>query len=213
MAQTLVLPTRFFDSDGLPEVCLFSGRTDNITERSMSMTYMSQGAQLLLVLLFFVIGILVLLPYFFMRKVVTLHIPQAPGAKSVWGWKRQGWLLPFFFVGGSGCVMALVTGNSGPNLWVIFGLVLLALGVISGVVLGIWGPMTSVRIRLVDADTVELKFPNAMTPVYEAYEVAFQQWRSERKRGRSGDRKRGLGGDSGDESWADDATAWDSGKA
>ncbi|HTL51008.1 MAG TPA: hypothetical protein VL860_00380, partial [Planctomycetota bacterium] len=131
---------------------------------------------------------------------------QAPWERWKWSTKRQLWALVLVLFPLSGCIIGLIIdprGNWGFGLGMIGGI---TVGVLGAIALAVWGLGTTVSIKLLEPEVVQLKFPDSMSAVHDAYAAAYETFKTEHR----GRRRPGASGD--DEEWADDAAgSWDQG--
>lgn len=175
MALNLDLPVQFFDSAYLPHVCVYTGQTHNVQDRTEHFDYLPPWALAILVVLVFIFWPGALLLYPFVRRSRPLILPQAPGARSRWSFKRHLFLWPVFLTPVLGCGIGLIIDGRG-DLPPILGAFGFLFGLIFAIGLGLWGHQTTVAVKLIGNETMRLSFPPAMQATWRIYADAHAAW-------------------------------------
>lgn len=212
MAHKITLSDRFMESDYVPAVCVFSGRTDEIKAKKMGFVYYPPSAQA-----GFLIGGALLMSI--MSKRFSIDIPAAPKERFKWGLKRNAWVLLLLGLPALGCLVTLpFSGNGSRGGDVIaagigIGFVL---GLVATLVAGIWAWLTQTGFKATDEGEIEVRFPNRLKEVYEVYRQATKEYEAERRRRRGlrGGGRGEAGEQEDEEDWADkgDGQKWDEGE-
>lgn len=209
MAYKITLTDRFLDSDFVPDVCLFSGRTDEVKTKKMNFTYVPPSAQA-----GFLIGGVLLMSI--MSKRFSMEIPAAPKERFKWSLKKNLWILPLFLMPAVFC-FAVLPFCQGSNIdpAMMAAVIGLVLGLIATIVGGIWSWVTQVSIKATDEGEISVRIPERLKSVYETYMRASQDYTEERRKRR---RARGKSDDDEvaeeqEEDWANNSGAkWDEGE-
>lgn len=210
MALKLRVPVKFMNSDALPAVCLFSGRTDKVGEKSLSIDYVHWIVKTIAVVLLLTgIGWLIAaIVYSLGRHTVSITAPQAPWEKLKWSLVRSLGLPVLIAPVVAGCFIGGAMNGRGNDAFVIGFLIGFLVGVIAGIGVTLWTWRKTTGLRAVDLETVQLTFPDRLAAVHEQYRAAYDTWQQETAR-----RRGSRGPVEDEEDWVDDRVAqWDESK-
>lgn len=172
MAFTLYIKADFFYSDYVPEVCLFSGRTDKLTlvEYGISIPREAEPDEARILLLQLLLPLLGIFLMSSNSDRVSLPIPAAAGAYGRWQWLRNGWWLGLLPLVSAPCMAPLAVnfvGNTPKALmWMGATGGLLLLMTIAAFLAG---RLITPSIKVIGRKDLRLKFPASMKATYDAY--------------------------------------------
>lgn len=211
MAYTLKTTSRYLNSEELPQICMFSGKTEGLVERRFEISKFNPW-HIVAAVMCGLIGLIVLV--FALKKNATVTIPQVPSEVSKRNWRRYGWFIPLYCLLPAVWCLAQVAAEIGGDAGVVAIVILSLLGLV-GVGLAIAGtivwPKNEVTFKVgANEGDIIITFPERLQEVYIEYKAAYDEWLA--KRGKPRSRSQEQDAKELDD-WTDDVGAnWDEGK-